>query len=637
MKRTLAAITTIVIVVGLAFTGVSAASADDVAAPTAPVASVAKPDTLQVTDSPSPSAKLPTPYPSATSTPDPATTPSPHPTPTLTSTPTASNGKCLPASAVEYAYEAASNSGSVTVKAQAFFSTLLCAPIYLTAASWKYTKAAVWPQVLDSSKTNNVIVDKVGTFVYGAAVSCGQGDIYARTGSFIVPTPTLSGPQPWEKFLSGMGLKTTSVGQTYVQSPVGCVQTLPVSNIVAGECYWESGQGASFKTITIQYDNRKSNVPVDFSIQSYPQYNVDNSAYDRTIESGQLVELKLPASRAEGISYTVLAAGTKTTLTVPSYEACPPIISTYPLVAPTPVSFIDTCGVAGDKVVIPTLTNEDHFEYSTAESTTLAGVRTVTVSAVPGERYGFGSDATTFWSHTFKTDAQNNCVAVRGDPEVVGQSCAVASDGVVSGYLTVAPVTGVQYTIHPVAPTGADITVTGSKTDVAPGDYLVIAMAKPGFILTGVTEWPRTVARNALDCGVPFEPPTLADLPSSVSWVGQSCSASATVSGYIAIDPTDFLSYFVGATQLVSARTAFAPGTYVVTVVAPPGDTIDGPSSYTATISKPGTSCGNINSQSLATLAFTGFDSGAGYFAVASALLMLGAGLVFTARRKARV
>ncbi|QNE45544.1 hypothetical protein F1C58_00420 [Glaciihabitans sp. INWT7] len=541
MKRTLAAITTIVIAVGLAITGVSTANADDVVPPVtsdaSPAASQAVTDVPAPAPSVTPAAKASTPYPSASPspspTPSPSASPNPYPTPTPTSTsvPTAGNGRCLPASAVAYTYDPATNSGSVTVTAQPYFSTLLCDPIFITAASWKYTTTAFWPQVLDSSKTNKLLVDKVGTYAYGAEVTCGQGDIYARTGSYIVPTPTLDGPHAWEKFLSGMGLKTTTPGSTYVQTPVGCAE-----------------------------------------------------------------------------------------------------IPTLPLVDPAPVTFVDTCGTEGDKVVIPALTSEDHFTYSTSDVTSKSGVRTVTVTAAPGEGYGFGSNAVTSWSHAFKTDAQNNCVTIPGGPEAVGQTCAVSADGAVSGYLTVAPVTGVVYTIHPVTPTGADITVTAEKTNVAPGEYLITAAAEPGYILSGVTEWQRTVEDNAVDCSLPTD----AFLPSSVSWVGQTCSAGGTVSGYIAIDPTDFLNYFVGTTQLVSARTAFAPGTYIVTVVAPPGDTIDGPSSYTATITRPNTSCGNLESQSLTTLAFTGFDSGAGYLAVASAFLMLGTALVFGARRKGK-
>lgn len=306
-------------------------------------------------------------------------------------------------------------------------------------------------------------------------------------------------------------------------------------------------------------------------------------------------------------------------------------IPTLPLVDPSPVTFTDTCGVEGDRVIIPGPTSE-HQTYSTSDITSESGVRTVTVTAIPGAGYGFSSDAVTSWSHTFKTDAQNKCVMVSGDPEAVDQTCAVSSEGVVSGYLTVAAVTGVVYTIHPLTPGRADIIVSGPETNVVPGDYLVMAAAEPGFTLSGVTQWKRTVANNAVDCSLT----THASLPSTVSWVGEACSTSGPVSGYITIDPTDFLSYFVGTTQLVSARTAFAPGSYVVTVTAPPGDTIDGPSSYTATITKASTSCGKLDPQSLTTLAFTGFDSGAGYLAVASALLLLGAALVFGARRVAK-
>ena len=634
MKRILAAITTIVIAVGLAITGVSTANAEDAAAPIV--------STTETPSTPIPvmEAAPPAPLPEASDppvTPPPSTppvTPSPAarvaaPDPVYTPALTPSTGPCLAASAASYVYNPSTNSGTVTVAARPYSSALLCSPIYITAASWKYTKAAVWPQVLDAA--NYVTVDKVGTYAYGAAVTCGQGDIYARTVSSIVPTATLAGPQGWEKFLSGMGLKTSTPGNTYVQSPVGCVHSEPIATVVTGQCYWDGEQGVSFKSVTIQYDNRKSNVPVDFSVKSDLAHNVDYSGYTRDVAAGGLVEVTLPASRTGGVSYSVLAAGTTTTLQVPYFEACPPEIPTLPLIDPTAVTFIDTCGVEGDKVTIPTLTGENHFTYSTTDSAE-GRVRTVTVIAVANKGYGFDSDAVTSWSHTFATDYENNCVTVPGDPEAVGETCAVDADGVVSGYLMVAVGTGVTYTIRPVNPAGADIAVTGPKTDVAPGDYLVIAKAKPGFILSGVTEWERTVANNAEECS----PPTLAFLPSSVSWVGQTCSTSGTVSGYIAIDPTDFLSYFVGTTQLVSARTAFAPGTYVVTVVAPPGDTIDGPSTYTATITKSNTSCGNLDPQSLTTLAFTGFDSGAGYLAVASALLLLGAALVFGARRAAK-
>ena len=430
---------------------------------------------------------------------------------------------------MSYTYNSEDNTGTATVADNPGSTGKLCDPVYITAASWNYTSTTLFPQTLNSLLTQYVRVEAVGEYKFGAAVTCGQGDIYAHYYQYIVPTPTIAGVQGWERFLNTFGFATTTPGYTYMTTSHEC--------------------------------------------------------------------MKIPMP---------------------------------PLVDPAPVTFTDTCGVEGDRVIIPALTSKDQT-YSTSDMTSKSGVRTVTVTAIPGAGHSFSSDAVTSWSHTFETDAQNNCMTVSGDPEAVDQSCAVSSEGVASGYLTVATVTGVVYTIHPVTPGGADIIVTGPKTNVVPGDYLVKATAKPGFILSGVTQWKRTVANNAVDCSLT----THASLPSSVSWVGQTCSTSGMVSGFITVDPTDFLSYFVGTTQLLSARTAFAPGTYVVTVTAPPGDTIDGPSSYTAAITK-ASSCGNLDPQSLTTLAFTGFDSGVGYLAVASALLLLGAALVFGARRAAK-
>ena len=650
MKRILAASTTIVIAIGLAITGVSTANADDTITPSVSktvVGTTPTPLTPASTDS-SP-APTPTIAPSASPTPSASpvartaaplsvTPSSPQSTsPKSSASPIPSGEKCLPASAVHYFYDPVKNTGRVDVSDQPYSTALLCSPIYITAASWKYTKAAVWPQVLDAVETNYLTVYKAGRTEFKAVVTCGQGDIYARTGSYIVPTQGLQGPQGWEKFLSGLASPITPVNTpmdnppTYMQSPTSCVHVTPAASVIAGQCYWDAKQGASTKSVTIRYDNRESNVPVDFSVQGNLKQKVDSSAYDRTVAGGAIVEITPPAASTGGASYTVLAAGMKISLSVPPYEACPPTIPTLPLTDPTPVTFVDTCGIQGDKVVIPSLTAEDHFTYSTTDGQ-VNGARTVTVTAIPDAGYSFSSDATTSWSHTFKTDVENHCVKVPGDPEAVNEICADSPGGVVSGYITVVPVAGVVYTIHRVRPAGADIAVTAPKTTVAPGDYVITAAAKPGFTLSGTVEWKLTVANKAVSCALPDH----AFLASSVSWVSQTCSAGRTVSGYIAIDPTDFLSYFVGTTQLVSARTAFAPGTYVVRVVASPGDTIDGPSRYTATIARPRTSCGNLQSQSLRTLAFTGFDSGAGYLVVAFGLLMLGAVLVFTARRRAK-
>lgn len=613
MKRTLAAITTIVMAIGLAVTGVSTANADDSAAPQVPVVTdTARPEIQSAADEPAPPADEPAPS---------ADEPAPPAAPVVVAVVAQPDpATCLPTSAVSYSYDSTNNSGTITVTDQPNSTGVLCNPVYITAVSWKYTTTALWPQTLDAAKTDNVRVAAVGIYSFGAAVACGQGDIYAHYYQYIVPTATIDGAQPWERFLNTFGFSTGTPGYTYMTTPTDCAAPKPVSTVVSGQCYWDNSQETSFKTVTLRFDNSASSVPVDFVVESYPQHNVDNSAYNRTVPGGEVVEVKARASSTGGVSYNVIAGGKTTTLAVSAFESCPPEIPTLPLVEPVPVTFTDVCGVVGDKVIIPVLSSEDHYSYTTSD-TTVAGVRAVTVTAHPAAGYGFASDVVTSWSHVFKTDAENKCVKVPGDPEAVAETCAIDSEsGVVSGYLTVAITPGIVYTIHPVTPAGANIVVTGAKTEVPAGDYLITAAAEPGFTLTGVTSWSRTVAKSPTNCQLA----THALLPASVTFGNQVCSSIGVTSGYIGIDPADGLSYFIGSIKLTAAKTAMAPGTYQVTAVAGPGDAVDGQNIFAITIASLTASCANLT-----TLAFTGSSGSAGYLTGAAALLMLGAAFLF--------
>jgi hypothetical protein len=128
--------------------------------------------------------------------------------------------QCIPDSAISYTYNPADNSGIVTVANPKGSTGVLCKPLYITATSWKYKQNAVWGQTLD--QVNKVAITTPGTYSYSAAVACGQGDIYASRTAFIVPTAELTGPQPWEKFLSGLGFATSTPGNTYTQQPTNC-------------------------------------------------------------------------------------------------------------------------------------------------------------------------------------------------------------------------------------------------------------------------------------------------------------------------------------------------------------------------------------------------------------------------------
>ena len=128
--------------------------------------------------------------------------------------------KCIPDTAISYTYNPTDNSGIVTVGNPRGSTGVLCKPLYITATSWKYKQNAVWGQTLDV--VNKVAITTPGTYPYSAAVSCGQGDIYVSRTAFIEPTPELTGPQSWEKFLSGLGFATSTPGNTYMQQPTNC-------------------------------------------------------------------------------------------------------------------------------------------------------------------------------------------------------------------------------------------------------------------------------------------------------------------------------------------------------------------------------------------------------------------------------
>ncbi len=144
---------------------------------------------------------------------------------------------CIPTSAVSYTYDPATNSGVVTVADVANSTGELCKGFWVTATSWKYTTNATWPQVRDVVQKLPKITTP-GQYPYVAAITCGQGDIYASFTAQPDPTPTLIGPNnPFpETFLHSMGF--TGPKPTYTQQPVSCNDapvTVPTASAIT-EC-----------------------------------------------------------------------------------------------------------------------------------------------------------------------------------------------------------------------------------------------------------------------------------------------------------------------------------------------------------------------------------------------------------------
>ena len=223
-------------------------------------------------------------------------------------------------------------------------------------------------------------------------------------------------------------------------------------------------------------------------------------------------------------------------------------------------------------------------------------------------------------------------VAYEGDPIATPQTCGLnAGDAAVSGSITVFAAAHVSYLIHntDVPSVAGDRTVLDGSTALPVGHYDVTAKADAGYTLTNVP--PTThlqIVNNAVDCQLPSH----AAFTPEVTSGGESCHTGGTVSGFIQITPGDGLTYFVGGIQLVAARTAFAPGTYTVTAVAGPGDTVLGTNPVTVVVDALATSCANLK-----TLAFTGAEGTAGFLGASSILLLLGAAFIFMKRpRKIR-
>ncbi|MCU1515071.1 MAG: hypothetical protein JWO10_2161 [Microbacteriaceae bacterium] len=291
---------------------------------------------------------------------------------------------------------------------------------------------------------------------------------------------------------------------------------------------------------------------------------------------------------------------------------------------PAEVTFADSCGVNGDQVNVPSLNGITSYTYKTVDGRNSAGVGTVTVTAEPAKGYSFGSDVVTSWSHAFLSDADNKCVTITGDPRSTDQVCDFTTlDGVVQGTITVDAVTGAKYVIHKTTlPATPDVTVLAGATKVEPGDYLVTAVAEDGYTLTTPYSWPYTVADRATNC----QETTLPAFDPEVTPSNPVCTDGSQVSGYLSIDPSDPLAYFIGSQQLTGGRNAMPAGTYSVLAVAPAGDGVSGTNPTIVTISSLsalGIACG-----SLTTLAFTGVGGLALYLFIAAALLLAGAAVM---------
>lgn len=144
---------------------------------------------------------------------------------------------CISSSSVAYTYDRLTNSGVITVSSAPSVSGALCKGFWVTATSWNYASGGIWPQTLDQVNPVNDgnQITLPGEYPFQAAMTCGQGDIYASFTEQPVPTKTLTAPNtPYKEFfLHQMGFTGPYPTQpTYYNQSPGCNAVVPVAPVV---------------------------------------------------------------------------------------------------------------------------------------------------------------------------------------------------------------------------------------------------------------------------------------------------------------------------------------------------------------------------------------------------------------------
>lgn len=295
---------------------------------------------------------------------------------------------CLPNSVVSYTYDPATNSGRITVADLANSTHVLCKPFWVTATSWKFTNATVWPQMLDVVQKLGPI-SAVGTYDYVAAVSCGQGDIYASFDAQPEPSAVLDGPNsPFaEHFLHDMGF--TGPNPTYVQQDPACTSVKPTVDYELGACY-PNGTAPnliSSSNLTVVFDNSKSTVPVRFSVPSALDVKSTvnpTPSIVRTVPPGQIVKVETTPVSNQGAGYDVFMDGVYSvtipngTITVKPYPGC---LDATP---GDPSHSNETCTVKGKVLGSITVGLETGLIYSIDGPGTLNDISPVTTKTTTG-------------------------------------------------------------------------------------------------------------------------------------------------------------------------------------------------------------------------------------------------------------
>jgi hypothetical protein len=480
---------------------------------------------------------------------------------------------CIPDSAVSYTYSAdKSNSGIITVKDVPNSTGILCNPFYVTATSWKYTTNSTWPQTVD-------VVDHLGkistpnTYKYAAAVTCGQGDIYASTDpkapSLTPETPgylTAPGKPIAEHFLSDMGFTALTHTPTYWNDSASCW----TPKVVTGAAHTDTLSCKAGSANAVTADAVLGGI-----------WTVSNGSFTRSFPMGQPVlgfvptdftNLNYTVSLKDGSTtdgYSVTAYSLPWKVQDPSTLDCTTHVTP---VTPTAVP-ITNCQVDGSITVtgtvgvIYTVNGKDYTKTTTIGG--LTGAVTVTARSADPTLYKL---TTSSWP-TFQLGQPISCVvtSATGDctPDSQGNSTAPVTltfDNTKSKKSSTFQVNGVSYDV----PAGMKQSEQVGNITSAGGSLSVLVNSSTTIVVP-------IAPFNGCVLVTPADPTSTPLTCAGPTAVGGSITVTLnpdliyTISGV----PTDPTQTFTTVSPVTGPVTGLAAGTYQVSVVAASGFMLD--------------------------------------------------------------
>jgi hypothetical protein len=275
-----------------------------------------------------------------------------------------------------------------------------------------------------------------------------------------------------------------------------CAVIAPSASIAVSECSYDSNGKAGLREVFITFDNSKSNVPVAFTVASFPVLST-------IVAAREILTFRADTISARGGGYGVLAGGVTFELSI---AGC---------VEPTkPADVVVT------SLSLPTSFDcTGHVSFTTTTSTRSFVFNTSSVTWVEGEAVE-GPPVPSSRSFTPEETAEH-CATAAAEPPRASSCSTTDVQSPYTRWIHLALDPSLRYSITD-DQTGVKTIPTSNYVQLAVGTYTVRVAASSGYILSkgGIERWSLTVADSG-SCA-----PTPGPTPSTVPTTGGSSTPS---------------------------------------------------------------------------------------------------------------